>query len=159
MRPLTNTDVGIRTGWLLAILLLLSACNPLREFGDLEEQVHTYYRAEQTGDWAQVYALRVRDFRWSVSRDYFVKAMTEDARGWELLDYTIESAEALDDKVQVTLNFRYRITGDKPAWQQLANDEGILEVSDTSVWLYEDDRWLCKDAGVRNHLPMNDPLD
>ncbi|MBU1192145.1 MAG: nuclear transport factor 2 family protein [Gammaproteobacteria bacterium] len=159
MRPLTYTDVGIRTGWLLTITLLLSACNPLQEFGGLEEQVQAYYRAEQSGDWAQVYELRVRDFRWSVSRDYFVKAMTEDARGWELLDYSIESAEAQGDQVQVTLDFRYRITGEKPAWQQLANTEGILEVSDTSVWLYEDGRWLCKDAGVRHHLPMNDPLD
>lgn len=158
-QPHTCRDVGVRTGWLLAAALLLSACNPLHDFGGLEEQVQAYYRAEQSGDWGQVYDLRVRDFRWSVSRDYFVNAMEEDARGWQLLDYSIEAAKAQGDRVRVTLHFRYRITGDKPAWQKFADSEGILELDDTSVWLYEDGHWLCKDAGVRHHLPMNDSLD
>lgn len=150
MQPLTYTDLGTRTGWLLAIILLLSACNPLQEFGGLEEQVQAYYRAEQAGDWGQVYELRVRDFRWSVSRDYFVKAMTEDARGWELLDYVVESAEGQGDRVQISMHLRYRSTG----------DHGVIkEIDDTIVWLYEDGHWLCKDAGAHQHLPMNDPLD
>ncbi len=157
--PLTCTDVGVRTGWLLAAVLFLSACNPLNDFGGLEEQLQTYYRAEQAGHWDQVYELRVNDFRWGASRDYFIQAMQEDARGWELLDYSITAVEAQYDKVHITLHFRYRITDAKPAWQKLAGPDGMLELDDTSIWLYEDGHWRCKDAGVRRHLPMNEPLD
>ncbi len=140
---------------------MLAACSdPLDDFGALNDRIRAYYDAEAAGDWETVYGMRVKDFRWSVARDYFITAMREDAEGWELLDYKVLEAEETLNNVRVRLKFRYRVTAQDHAWARLVADrDGIVELEDVASWVFEDDEWLCEHAGVRAHLPMSDSLN
>lgn len=145
--------------WLWLIVPWLTACDgPLSNYGQLEARLQRYYQAEQAGDWAQVYALRVRDFRWTVSEAYFVNAMRKDAAGWALLDYRVLAAQENGATVRVSLRFRYRVPAQDTAWARRADAQGIVAFEDDAHWVFEDDAWYCQNAGVRRHLPMSETL-
>ena len=155
MKPLR---IGLLAG-LVGLLLGLVACGgPLSDYGQLHERVQSYYQAERNGDWAQVYALRAREFRLAVSENYFVNAMRVDGAGWELLEYRVAGAREERGKVRVLLHFRYRVPAGDQAWAQRADAQGEIGFEDSALWVFEDAAWYCEDAGVRRHLPMSEML-
>ncbi|MBI5040397.1 MAG: hypothetical protein HZB57_04135 [Gammaproteobacteria bacterium] len=155
----TYREAGTRRYKWLAIVLLLTACDPLSDYGDLSARVQAFYRAEQARDWEQVYAMRAPEFRWGVGHDYFVTAMGEDSYGWELRDFEVLDVERVAGHVRVALRFDYSVPADNPEWRSLADKHGHLEIEDVSDWVFKDGEWFCRDAGVRKHLPMSDALD
>lgn len=100
-------------------------------------RVKLFYQALERKDWAATYDFRTADFKQDVGRDFYLKNMVEDGKGWSLDTYKVLNINSYSDAngayaTQLIMEFQ----------------EGGIQSYGCAVWKKEGGAWLCDEPGL-----------
>lgn len=142
----------------MVLSIFLSGCNNSSgkiNHIELSSSINKYYALEQQKDWEAVFDHRASEFIKLHEKSYFVSQMEADNKDWTLLKWEINSIKEIsEERAVVSIDFLENVS------EHIAEEFGVsggnaISVTEDTVWLKENGRWLCRICGKRLHLTLN----
>jgi hypothetical protein len=109
-----------------------------KESAEFARRVKLFYQALQKKDWPTTYDMRTANFKQDVIREYYLKQMADEGRGWSLDNYKVLSIRRYGDTnglyaAQIIMQF-----------SEAASDPSYQ----CALWQKEGGTWVCDEPGL-----------
>lgn len=118
--------------------------------------INNYYRAERAHLWADSYAYRPREFRETVSSDFYSAQMEKHTRGWQLKKATIDKL-SISSEGDVSLSMTFLEAFDERVASERFDGKtasGVQTTDGVARWRADGQKWICVGAATRGHIPL-----
>lgn len=121
------------------------------EADKLIKTINEYYNLEKSESWDKAYEYRTPLFRQTVMKDFYIKQMSKDNAGWQLIRFEILDLKIENNRAIAKIKFTEESPREINFGLIKINKHNMIIEQDTK-WKKYGNTWFGLDPGDRTHL-------